>query len=169
MPRETPMLRQYRRIKARYPDALVLYRLGDFYELFDEDAKIAARELDLVLTSRRFSKQVRLPMCGVPYRTVTSYIGRLIERGYKVAVVEQLEDARKAKGLVKRDVVRVITPGTVVEEALLQEKAPVGLDLVPARDSTQLKPQLNVLGPHDTQKQGSARRRCVRIHMDCPF
>ncbi|UCC63577.1 MAG: DNA mismatch repair protein MutS, partial [Anaerolineae bacterium] len=123
MPRETPMLRQYRRIKARYPDALVLYRLGDFYELFDDDARIAARELDLVLTSRRFSKQVRLPMCGVPYRTVTSYIGRLIERGHKVALVEQLEDARRTRGLIKRDVVRVITPGTVVEEALLREKA----------------------------------------------
>jgi DNA mismatch repair protein MutS len=116
------MLRQYRRIKARHRDALVLYRLGDFYELFEEDARVAARELDLVLTSRRFSKKLRLPMCGVPYRSATSYIGRLIERGHKVAVVEQLEDARKAKGLVKRDVVRVITPGTVVEEALLHEK-----------------------------------------------
>ncbi len=123
MPGETPMLRQYRQIKARHPDALVLYRLGDFYELFDEDAKTAARELDLVLTSRRFSKQVHKPMCGVPYRSVTTYIGRLIERGYKVAVVEQMEDARKAKGLVKREVVRVITPGTVVEEALLHEKS----------------------------------------------
>jgi DNA mismatch repair protein MutS len=122
MSRETPMLRQYRQIKARYPDALVLYRLGDFYELFEEDARVAARDLGLVLTSRRFSKQVRLPMCGVPYRTVTSYIARLIERGHKVALAEQLEDARKARGLVKRDVVRVITPGTVVEEALLQEK-----------------------------------------------
>jgi DNA mismatch repair protein MutS len=120
--RETPMLRQYRRIKGRYPDALVLYRLGDFYELFEEDAKIAARDLDLVLTSRRFGKGLHLPMCGVPYRTVTSYIGRLIERGHKVALAEQLEDARAAKGLIKRDVVRVITPGTVVEEALLQDK-----------------------------------------------
>lgn len=123
MARETPMLRQYRKIKGRYPEALVLYRLGDFYELFEDDAKIAARELDLVLTSRRFGKGLHLPMCGVPYRTVTGYIGRLIERGYKVALVEQLEDARKAKGLVKRDVVRVITPGTVVEEVLLEEKA----------------------------------------------
>jgi DNA mismatch repair protein MutS len=123
MPGETPMLRQYRQIKARHPDALVLYRLGDFYELFDEDAKTAARELDLVLTSRRFSKQVHKPMCGVPYRSVTTYIGRLIERGHKVAVVEQMEDARKTKGLVKREVVRVITPGTVVEEALLHEKS----------------------------------------------
>jgi DNA mismatch repair protein MutS len=123
MARETPMLRQYRRIKARYPDALVLFRLGDFYELFDEDARVAARQLDLVLTSRRFSKELRLAMCGVPYRTVTSYVGRLIEAGHKVALVEQLEEARKARGLIKRGVVRVITPGTVVEEALLPEKA----------------------------------------------
>ncbi len=119
--RQTPMLRQYRRLKARYPDALILYRLGDFYELFEEDAKLAARELDLVLTSRRFSKQVRLPMCGLPYRSLTQYVARLIEKGHKVAVAEQLEDARKAKGLIKRDVVRVITPGTVVEGDLLCE------------------------------------------------
>lgn len=123
MPRETPMLRQYRQIKARYPDALVLYRLGDFYELFEADAQVAARDLDLVLTSRRFSKELRLPMCGVPYRTVTTYIARLLEHGHKVALVEQLEDARQAKGLIKRDVVRVITPGTVVEDELLPEKA----------------------------------------------
>lgn len=89
MARETPMLRQYRQIKGRYPEALVLYRLGNFYELFEDDAKIEARELDLVLTSRRFGKGLHLPMCGVPYRTVTGYIGRLIERGYKVALVEQ--------------------------------------------------------------------------------
>jgi len=113
------MLEQYRRLKARYPDALLLFRLGDFYELFDDDARIAARELEIVLTSRRFSKTIRLPMCGVPYRRLTTYVGRLIECGYKVAIAEQMEDARKTKGLVRRDVVRVITPGTVVEEALL--------------------------------------------------
>lgn len=118
--RLTPMLEQYRRLKLRHPDALLLFRLGDFYELFEEDARIAARELQLVLTSRSFSKDVRLPMCGVPHHSVTSYIARLIERGYKVAVVEQLEDPRKVKGLVKRDIVRVITPGTVVEEELLK-------------------------------------------------
>ncbi len=123
MSKVTPMLRQYQEIKARFPDALVMFRLGDFYELFGEDARIAARELELVLTSRSFSKETRLPMCGVPYHTVTSYIARLIERGYKVALVEQLEDARRVKRLVQRDVVRVITPGTVVEEALLREKA----------------------------------------------
>ncbi len=119
---ETPMLAQYRRIKARFPDAIVMFRLGDFYEMFEEDAKVAARELELALTSRSFSKDVRLPMAGVPAHHVTSYIGRLIAKGYKVAVVEQLEDPKKVKRLVKRDVVRVITPGTVVEEALLRDR-----------------------------------------------
>ena len=119
----TPMLKQYRDIKARYPDAIVLFRLGDFYEMFDEDAQRISRELGLTLTSRSFSKHVRLPMCGFPHHQLTPYLGKLLARGYKVAVVEQMEDARKAKRLVRREVVRVITPGTVVEDALLQAKA----------------------------------------------
>ncbi len=119
----TPMLKQYRDIKAHYPDAIVLFRLGDFYEMFDEDARCVARELGLTLTSRSFSKHVRLPMCGFPHHQLTPYLGRLLEHGHKVAVVEQLEDARKVRRLVRRDVVRVITPGTVVEDALLQAKA----------------------------------------------
>ncbi len=118
----TPMLTQYRNIKTRYPDALVLFRLGDFYEMFDADAKIGARELELALTARSFAKGVRLPMAGVPHHHVQTYIAKLIDKGYKVAVVEQLEDPRKVKKLVKRDVVRVITPGTVVEDALLHAK-----------------------------------------------
>ncbi len=120
--RMTPMLAQYRQIKARFPDAIVLFRLGDFYETFENDAKTTARELELVLTSRSFSKDVRLPMAGVPHHHVQSYIAKLIDKGYKVAVVEQLEDPKKVKRLVKRDVIRVITPGTVVEDALLQAK-----------------------------------------------
>ena len=116
----TPMLSQYRQIKARFPDAIVLFRLGDFFETFEDDARIAARELELVLTSRSFAKGVRLPMAGVPHHHVQSYIAKLIDRGYKVALVEQLEDPKKAKKLVKRDVVRIITPGTVVEDALLR-------------------------------------------------
>lgn len=115
------MLGQYRSLKARYPDALLLFRLGDFYEMFEEDARTGARELGLYLTTRSFGKGVRLPMCGVPHQHVTNYIARLLERGYKVAVVEQLEDPKKVKRLVKRDVVRVITPGTVVEDALLRD------------------------------------------------
>src|SRR5512137_2058561 len=121
--RLTPMLAQYRQIKARFPDALVLFRLGDFFETFENDAKTAARELELVLTSRSFSKDVRLPMAGVPHHHVQSYIAKLIEKGYKVALVEQLEDPKKVKRLVKRDVIRIITPGTVVEDALLRAKS----------------------------------------------
>src|SRR5512141_2666981 len=123
MDRQTPMLSQYRAIKARFPDALVLFRLGDFYETFDADAHTAARELELVLTSRSFAKGVRLPMAGVPHHHVQAYIAKLIDRGFKVALVEQLEDPKKVKRLVKRDVVRVITPGTVVEDALLKSKS----------------------------------------------
>ncbi len=119
----TPMLKQYKDIKARYPDAIVLFRLGDFYEMFDDDAIRISRELGLTLTSRSFSKHIRLPMCGFPHHQLTPYLGKLLARGYKVAVVEQMEDARKAKRLVRREVVRVITPGTVVEDALLQAKA----------------------------------------------
>jgi len=118
----TPMLRQYRRLKARFPDAILLFRLGDFYEMFEEDARVASRELDLVLTSRRFSKRVKLPMCGVPYRQLDAYVAKLLARGYKVAIAEQMEPPGKRR-LIQREVVRVITPGTVVEESLLQEKA----------------------------------------------
>ncbi|MSP11323.1 MAG: DNA mismatch repair protein MutS [Chloroflexi bacterium] len=122
----TPMLQQYRQLKSQYPDAILLFRLGDFYEMFEQDAQMVSRELGLTLTSRQFAKrsdaEVRLPMCGVPYQHVTSYIGKLIDRGHKVALVEQTEDARKVKRLVRREVVRVITPGTVVEDALLRGK-----------------------------------------------
>ncbi len=121
--RVPPMLQQYRRIKGQYSDALVLFRLGDFYELFEEDARTASRQLGLVLTSRSFGKGIRLPMAGVPHQHVTRYIARLLEQGHKVAVVEQLEDPRRVRRLVKRDVVRVITPGTVVEDALLPDRA----------------------------------------------
>src|SRR5512132_119495 len=121
--RLTPMLAQYRQIKVRFPDALVLFRLGDFYETFEQDAKTCARELELVLTHRSFAKGVRLPMAGVPHHHVQAYIAKLIDKGYKVALVEQLEDPKKVKRLVKRDVVRVITPGTVVEDALLRAKS----------------------------------------------
>jgi DNA mismatch repair protein MutS len=118
----TPMLAQYRSIKSHYPDAVVLFRLGDFYEMFEADAKIGARELELALTGRSFAKGVRLAMAGAPHHHVHSYIAKLIERGYKVAVVEQLEDPRRVKKLVKRDVVRIITPRTAVEDALLHAK-----------------------------------------------
>ncbi len=119
----TPVRQQYLQIKARHPDAIVFFRLGDFYETFDKDAEIAARELDLVLTSRPVSKTQRVPMAGVPYHAVESYIARLIEKGYRVAIAEQVGEVSGA-GLVAREVTRVVTPGTVVEPALLDERRP---------------------------------------------
>lgn len=119
----TPMMQQYMRIKEQYKDALLFFRLGDFYELFFEDAKIASRELEIALTGRDCGLEERAPMCGVPYHAAEGYIARLIEKGYKVAICEQLEDPSKAKGIVKRDVVRIITPGTVLESSMLDEKS----------------------------------------------
>ncbi|HUX75885.1 MAG TPA: DNA mismatch repair protein MutS [Anaerolineae bacterium] len=123
MPKVTPVRQQYLQIKAQHPDAVVFFRLGDFYETFDEDAEIAARELDLVLTSRPVAKGVRVPMAGVPYHAVEGYIARLIEKGYRVAIAEQVGEVT-GQGLVAREVTRVVTPGTVVEPTLLDEKRP---------------------------------------------
>lgn len=117
----TPMMRQYLELKEKYPDCLLFFRLGDFYEMFFEDAKTAAKELDLYLTGRDCGLSERAPMCGVPYHAVDNYIAKLIEKGYKVAVCEQLEDPALAKGLVERDVIRVITPGTVIEDKMLED------------------------------------------------
>ncbi len=116
----TPMLAQYHRIKNEYPDALVLYRLGDFYEMFYEDAYIGARDLNIALTRKKVGKSQYIPMCGIPYHAADSYISRLVSKGHKVAICEQLEDASKAKGIVKRDVIRVITPGTYFENEKLK-------------------------------------------------
>lgn len=119
----TPMMRQYHQLKAQYPGTLLMFRLGDFYEFFYDDARLAARELEIVLTSREVGKGRRVPMCGVPHHALESYLARLVERGHRVAICDQLEDPRKAKGLVKRDVVRVVTPGTVIEQSLLPQYA----------------------------------------------
>ena len=120
----TPMKRQYNEIKQQHTDCLLFFRLGDFYEMFDEDARTAARELDLTLTTRDRNVEnpdERTPMCGVPYHAAEAYIGRLIAKGYKVAICEQMEDPALAKGLVKRDIIRIITPGTVTESSMLEE------------------------------------------------
>ncbi|MCP4630682.1 MAG: DNA mismatch repair protein MutS [bacterium] len=122
-PKSTPMIKQYLSIKEQYPDAILFYRMGDFYEMFFEDAQLASRVLEITLTSRNKNDESPVPMCGVPHRAAQSYIARLIDKGYKVAVCDQIEDPAKAKGLVKRDVVRVITPGMVVENELLDAKA----------------------------------------------
>ena len=117
----TPMMRQYMDIKRQHEDCILLYRLGDFYEMFFEDAKTVSRELELTLTGRDCGLEERAPMCGVPFHSAEGYIARLIQKGYKVAVCEQMEDPALAKGLVKRDVIRMITPGTVIESAMLEE------------------------------------------------
>lgn len=117
----SPMMEQYFDIKSRYPDMLLFFRLGDFYEMFFEDAKIASEELDLVLTGRDCGQEERAPMCGVPFHSADNYIAKLVNRGYKVAICEQLEDPKLVKGLVKRDVVRIITPGTVIEGSMLDD------------------------------------------------
>lgn len=119
----SPMMVQYFQIKAQYDDAILFFRLGDFYEMFFDDAKIASRELDLVLTGRDCGQEERAPMCGVPFHSADSYIAKLVSRGYKVAICEQLEDPAKVKGLVKRDVIRIITPGTVIESSMLDDSA----------------------------------------------
>ena len=124
MPAEnTPMKSQYNAIKAQHPDCLLFFRLGDFYEMFDEDAVVGSKELELALTTRDRGRpeEERTPMCGVPYHSAEQYISRLIQKGYKVAVCEQLEDPRLAKGIVKRDVIRIISPGTVIESSMLTE------------------------------------------------
>ena len=117
----TPMMKQYFEVKDQYPDYILFYRLGDFYEMFFEDAQLASRELDLTLTGRDCGEEQRAPMCGVPFHSCEPYIGKLIEKGYKVAICEQTEDPSTAKNLVRREVVRVITPGTVIESALLDD------------------------------------------------
>ena len=123
----TPMMKQYLEIKKDNPDSILFFRLGDFYEMFADDAKLASKELDLTLTSRdkdpKKSAEEKIPMCGIPYHASESYIARLIAKGYKVAICEQMEDPATAKGLVKRDIIRVVTPGTVIDAACLEDKA----------------------------------------------
>ena len=120
----TPMRRQYFQIKERHQDCILFFRLGDFYEMFDDDARLAAKELDLTLTTRDRNKpkEEQTPMCGVPYHSVDAYIARLVAKGYKVAICEQMEDPAQAKGIVERDITRIVTPGTVTESCMLEER-----------------------------------------------
>ncbi len=117
----SPMMQQYLKIKEQNPDCIIFYRLGDFYEMFFEDAKTASKELELTLTGRDCGLEERAPMCGVPFHSCDSYIARLVQKGYKVAICEQMENPATAKGIVKRDIVRVITPGTILESSMLDE------------------------------------------------
>ncbi|MHC1744633.1 MAG: DNA mismatch repair protein MutS [Syntrophobacteraceae bacterium] len=135
MIKTTPMMQQYLEIKAQYPDALLLYRMGDFYEMFMEDATVAARILDIALTSRDRNAENPIPMCGVPYHAAEAYVPKLVAAGHKVAICDQVEDPRKAKGLVKREVTRVITPGLVLESQNLSADQPNYLAAVAVSDS----------------------------------
>ena len=108
----TPMMQKYLETKEQYKDCILFYRLGDFYEMFFDDAKVASKELELTLTGKSCGQEERAPMCGIPYHAVDSYINKLVSRGYKVAICEQLEDPKLAQGLVKRGIIRIVTPGT---------------------------------------------------------
>ena len=115
------MMKNYLATKEEYPDCILFYRLGDFYEMFFDDAKLVSKELELTLTGKSCGLEERAPMCGVPYHAAESYLNRLVSRGYKVAICEQVEDPKLAKGLVKREVVRIVTPGTNLDPGGLDE------------------------------------------------
>ena len=117
----SPMMAQYMETKKQYPDCILFYRLGDFYEMFFEDAKTCAEELELVLTGKDCGLSERAPMCGIPHHAADNYITRLVKKGYKVAVAEQLEDPKLAKGIVKRDVIKIVTPGTITAGEALED------------------------------------------------
>ncbi|NUP99016.1 MAG: DNA mismatch repair protein MutS, partial [Armatimonadetes bacterium] len=119
----SPMYRQFRELKQRYPGVLLLFRLGDFYEMFEDDAETAARALELTLTSREMGKGRRVAMCGIPYHALDRYLPRLVRQGLRAAICEQVEDPKQARGLVRREVVRVVTPGTLTEETMLEAAA----------------------------------------------
>ena len=123
MASETPLMAQYKEIKEEYQNAILLFRLGDFYEMFFEDAKIASKELGLTLTSRNREKGQEVPLAGVPYHSVASYVAKLLEKGYTVAICDQVEDPKAAKGIVKREVTRVLTPGTQIDVDYLDGKS----------------------------------------------
>ena len=118
----SPLMQQYFSIKEEHKDSILFFRVGDFYEMFFDDAILASRELEITLTGKECGQEERAPMCGVPYHAVDTYVSRLIEKGYKVAICEQLEDPKTTKGMVKRDVIRIVTPGTVIESNMLDEK-----------------------------------------------
>lgn len=119
--RLTPMMQQYMKTKEQYKDCILFYRLGDFYEMFFDDAVTASRELEITLTGKDCGLDERAPMCGIPFHAADGYLNRLVAKGYKVAICEQLEDPKQAKGIVKRDVIRVVTPGTNMNTQALDE------------------------------------------------
>src|SRR6476620_11730822 len=136
MSNATPMFRQYKELKAQHPGTLLLFRLGDFYELFFDDAVTGARELQITLTARQKDSSDPMPMCGVPHHSAANYIAKLVRKGYRVAICEQTEEASKTKKLVRREVVRVVTPGTPIDPQLLEPRESVYLGAVCAGGET---------------------------------
>src|SRR5437016_5410926 len=132
----TPMVRQYQELKSQHPGTLLFFRLGDFYELFFEDAVIGSRELQITLTARHKESDDPIPMCGVPHHSAVNYIAKLVRKGYRVAICEQTEDPSKARKLVRREVVRIVTPGTPIDPQLLEPRESVYLAAVCARGET---------------------------------
>src|SRR5438874_13275719 len=132
---ETPVMQQYRDIKARHPQTILFFRMGDFYEMFEDDAKLAARELGLTLTSRNNGGAAEVPLAGVPAKAATEYLRRLIAKGHRVAICEQIEDPKLAKGLVRRAVVETVTPGTVLADDWLERNRNNFLLAVDARSA----------------------------------
>jgi len=149
----TPMFEQYMQVKAEHPDALLFFRMGDFFELFFEDAQIAARELQITLTTRNPNSESKIPMCGVPHHSVNGYLAQLLEKGFKIAVCDQIEDPRQAKGLVKRAVTRVLTPGTIVEDLSLSAKTH---NYLAARSGTRTRAQADLAGWTSPPRSGRA-------------
>ena len=122
MAKLTPMMEQYMAIKEQNQDCILFYRLGDFYEMFFDDALTASRELEITLTGKNCGMEERAPMCGVPFHAVDSYLNKLVEKGYKVAICEQVEDPKQTKGIVKREVIRIVTPGTNISQQSLEDE-----------------------------------------------
>src|SRR5437879_2779017 len=157
LPDLTPLMRQYRQVKQRYPDAILFFRVGDFYEMFYEDAIAGSRLLEIALTSRDKHKADQVPLCGVPYHAATSYIARLLKAGRSVAVCDQVEDPQTAKGLVRREVVRVFTPGTLIEPDLLAAGEPNYLTAIAPGSSGTGPTQPGASLSHVTKMQVSAQ------------
>ena len=137
----SPMMQQYMDIKEQYRDCILFFRLGDFYEMFFEDAKLASKELELTLTGKACGQEERAPMCGVPFHAADGYIARLVEKGYKVAICEQTEDPAQAKGIVKREVIQVVTPGTLTSQSMLHENENNYLAAVYAEEQAIYRPE----------------------------
>src|SRR5262245_59771976 len=162
----TPMLRQYQELKQQHPGTLLFFRLGDFYELFFDDAVTGARELQITLTARQKESHEPIPMCGVPHHSAANYIAKLVRKGYRVAICEQTEDASKAKKLVRREVVRIVTPGTPIDPQLLEARESVFLAAVCAQGETVGAAFLDISTGEFRATQSSGKNAWERIVAD---